>query len=219
MRWNVLHSRELADAHNALPDSTRQAGAILVMPSTDEAMALRAAKQMSGRAGVEDALVLVVLDDEREGFIELANRAYRATCSTFFGYTAQDAFAGRRWLALAQQALTQRNKGFFGFNDGKWAGLLASFGLGRRVWLDQHYDGDLFFPGYTQHYADTELTMLAMGNGQYCHDPHAVLIEVDWDKETRPRPVNPFDKLLYAQRKTGWLRAHVAQPDCLELFQ
>ena len=132
MRWECLHAQQL---QQPLPATLQQAHTIIVMPSTDLAQAQRAAELMANRAAVDDALLLVVLDDAREGFVAIANRVYRATRSQGIGYVAQDAFAGRRRLQLALHTLLQHNKGLLGFNDGKWAGALAAFGLGQRRWL------------------------------------------------------------------------------------
>lgn len=213
MRWASLAAQQL---QQPLPAALQQAHTILVMPSTDVAQAQRAAQLMASRAAVDDALLLVVLDEDREGFVALANRVYRATCSQCFGYVAQDAFAGRRWLQLALHTLLQHDKGLLGFNDGKWAGALAAFGLGQRRWLDSHYGGDLFYPGYAQHYADTELTVLARGNGEYTYNPHAMLVEIDWTKDSKP--VNLHDRMLFAQRKLDWLPQRIAQAASLEIF-
>ena len=214
MKWQLLHAAQLAQP---LPAEWAQAGTVMVMPSTNADQASQAAQLMCSRAGETDALLLVVLDDARQGFIDIANQVFAATTSTWFGYVAQDAFAGRQWLATGLQTLTLKAKGLLAFNDGKWGGALAAFGLGRRTWLSQNYDGHLFYPGYTQHYADTELTVLAMGNTQYCYSPQAVLVEVDWGKDAKP--VNALDKILFAQRKTGWLKTRVKDTACLEIFK
>lgn len=214
MKWQLVGSQQLSEH---LPAVSAQIGTVFVMPSTDVHQASQAAQLMSSRAGAADALLLCVVDDLQEGFIDIANRVFKATSSTYFGYVAQDAYPGRQWLTSGLQTLAQKNKGLLGFNDGKWGGALAAFGLGRRSWLSQNYEGDIFYPGYTQHYADTELTVLAMGNAQYCYNPQAVLVEVDWDKDLKP--VNPLDKFLFSQRKAGWLRTQVTEPACLEIFQ
>ena len=214
MKWELLPAAQLAQP---LPAEWARSHTVIVMPSTDADQARQAAQLMCSRAGVVDALLLVVLDAARKGFIHIANQVFAATSSTWFGYVAQDAFAGRQWLATGVQTLTLKDKGLLAFNDGKWGGALAAFGLGRRSWFNQNYEGQLFHPGYTQHYADTELTVLAMGNGQYCYSPQAVLVEVDWDKDAKP--VNALDKTLFVQRKTGWLKTRVKDAACLELFK
>jgi hypothetical protein len=213
LAFSVAHPSLLAQ----LAPQQQKASVILVMPATDLAQATKAASLMVQRAGVDDAVLLVVQDTDRHGFVSVANQCFQATQSDYFGYVAQDAFAGRRWLQRAKQLMDNSGKGLLGFNDGKWAGRLASFGLGRRSWLQANYpDGQLFCAQYSQHYADTELTALAMGNDQYCYDPNAVLMEVDWDKDHKA--VNPTDKTLFAQRKTSWMPLRVQRPQFLEIF-
>ena len=214
MKWQLLPAAQLAQPP---PAEWAHRSTIIVMPCTDADQARQAAQLMCSRAGVADALLLVVLDDARQGFIHIANQVFNATTSTWFGYVAQDAFAGRQWLSTGVQTLMQKDKGLLAFNDGKWGGALAAFGLGRRTWLSQNYDGQLFYPGYTQHYADTELTVIAIGNAQYCYNPQAVLVEVDWGKDTKS--VNALDKVLFSQRKTGWLKTRIKDATCLEIFK
>ena len=214
MKWQLLPAEQLAQP---LPAEWAHSGTVIVMPSTDAAQARQAAQLMCSRSGVSDALLLVVLDEARQGFIHIANQVFAATTGTWFGYVAQDAFAGRQWLANGLQTLTLKETSLLAFNDGKWGGALAAFGLGRRSWLSQNYDGQSFYPGYTQHYADTELTVLAMGNHQYSYNPQAVLVEVDWTKDAKP--VNALDKALFAQRKTGSLKRLVKDTACLEIFK
>jgi hypothetical protein len=217
VKWSLLPSGCLAAEGSGLPPEIVDAGVVMVMPCTNAAQAQRAAAHMAQRAGVDDAWVLALLDEQGEGFVEMANRAFRATRSPYFGYTAQDAYAGRHWLQLALGTLQQSGRGLLAFNDGKWAGALAAFGLGARTWLQQHYGGDLFCPHYSQHYADTELSVLALGNGQMAYNPNAVLMEVDWDKDGKG--VNPLDRVLFANRKGDWLKGQVAQPQALEMFR
>lgn len=214
MNWLLLNAAQMAAE---LPAACRGARAIFIMPCTDAAQASQAAQLMCSRSGVTDAVLVAVLDDAREGFVAIANRAFSLTDSRYFGYVAQDAFAGRQWLRLALQTLEQQNKGLLGFNDGKWGGLLAAFGLGRRDWLARNYGGTLFFDGYEQHYADTELTVLALGNAQYCYNSQAVLVELDWEKDKKT--VNQRDKILFANRKIDWLKDHVSQVGCLDIFK
>jgi hypothetical protein len=200
-----------------LPAHQLEANIYLVMPATEMAAARRAAKLMVERAAYDNAILLIAEDTLSEGFVVIANRCFKATNSQYFGYVAQDAFAGRRWLQKAHHAIHCNNKGLLGFNDGKWSGRLASFGLGRREWLQANYpDGDLFCPEYQRHYGDTELTVLAMGNQQYSYDPNAVLIEVDWDKDRQA--VNTQDKATFGQRKQNWLPSRIQHPQILEMF-
>lgn len=177
-------------------------GPVVAMPFIDAAMARRAARQLAARAGCK-GLLLAIHDDRREGFVTLINRAFVTTQSASFAYVAQDAFAGRYWLALALKALTTNAAGLAAFNDGKWAGRMAGFGLANRRWARTLYDGQLFHPEYRSHYADTEISLIAEAQGALCYDPDAVLIEVDWQKDQTP--TDAADKALFdARLKTGF---------------
>lgn len=188
---------------------------IMVLPATDLNMALRAAAFAEQRANA-GLLVLVIPDDCRQGFVSIVNQAFRQTSSAWFGYMAQDAFAGRNWLSLALNRLGVTNAAFLGFNDGKWQGALASFGLARRDWAHTNYGGDYFYPGYFSHYADAEMTLLALGQGAYTYEPDSVLIELDWDKDVRQ--VNPADRLLYRERARNGFDGRVTHPQLLTAY-
>jgi len=190
-------------------------GAIMTMPFIDAAQAKRAAHLAAARAGAP-ALLLAVHDEARQGFIATVNQAFAATRSSWFGYMAQDAFAGRAWLALALRALQAKNAGLLGFNDGKWQGQLAAFGLAERAWAHSVYGGDFFHSAYNSHYADTELTLIAREQGRYVYEPNSVLVEADWDKESAG--VSPADRALYKARAAAGFDARVHNPQLLKLF-
>lgn len=192
---------------------------LFVMPTTDLAMALRCADLMIKRAGAELTL-LILQDTDAEGFISLCNRAFKFSSGTFFGYVAQDAFPGRQWLKIALQVMQGckvNERGLFAFNDGKWQGMLASFGMVSRCWAEQNYNGNLFHSAYHSHYADVELTLHAMDQGVYRYDASSVLIEVDWEKELKS--VNQKDRLLYRQRAESGFDRRIANPKLLKLFK
>lgn len=189
--------------------------AIAIMPYTDRGQAERSALQLAARAGA-GGLVLAVEDVERQGFVAIANRVFRETRSEFVAYVAQDCFAGRRWLARGLAALTRRGAGLLGFNDGKWSGMLAAFGLVARAWAQGNYSGELFWPEYIRHYADAELTVLAMSERRYIYDPDCVMVEVDWGKERAP--VNEADRRLYRARAQAGFGGRVAKGELLKLF-
>jgi hypothetical protein len=193
----------------------RSAEVLMVMPYTDQAAAERCATLMAKRAGT-DGVILCVHDADREGFIALVNRVFRSTSSRYFGYVAQDAFAGRRWLVIALDTLRKHQKSLFAFNDGKWMGVLASFGVASRQWASDIYGGDFFFPGYGRHYADAELSVLAMNERSYCYDPNSVLVEVDWDKDAAS--VNSADRALYHRRCASGFDGRVTSQELLHLF-
>jgi len=190
-------------------------GAVMAMPFIDAAQAKRAARLAAKRAGAP-ALLLAVHDEARQGFIAIVNQAFAATRSPWFGYMAQDAFAGRAWLALALRAMQTKNGGLLGFNDGKWQGQLAAFGLAERVWALSVYGGDFFHSAYRSHYADTELTVIAREQRRYVYEPNSVLVEADWDKENAS--VNPADRALYRARAAVGFDARVHNPQLLKLF-
>lgn len=185
---------------------------LFAMPATDLVQAERSAELMSRRSGV-DGLILIVHDTLAEGFVALCNRAFRRSEGVCFGYVAQDAFAGRLWLALAQTTMARSGKAMLAFNDGKWHGRLASFGLVKRSWAISNYAADLFYAGYQRHYADAELTLLARAADQLCYAPHSVLLEVDWDKDQKP--VHGPDLRLFRARARGRFEGRVASDeDC-----
>lgn len=194
-------------------------GTLVVMPVIDLEMGKKAAKLAASRANA-DGLVLLVLDSERMGLIKIHNQVFLNSTSTYYAYLAQDAFVGRNWLSLGVAALNGQGTGaagLLGFNDGKWQGQLASFGLARREWVNDIYGGSFFFEGYSSHYADTELTLIAREQGCYAYEPNAVVIEVDWQKDTNPT-TNPQDKTLFKTRAQQGFGGRVMSPELRNLF-
>jgi hypothetical protein len=189
-------------------------GALMAMPFINTSQAQQAAELMSSRAA-SPGMILAIHDSNQSGFTTIVNAAFKVSQSPYFGYVAQDAYAGRQWLKLAVEALGQ-NKSFLGFNDGKWAGAIAGFGLAKRVWAQANYEGNFFYPGYQRHYADAELTLLALQAGLYAYDGDSVLIEVDWDKDQAS--VDPADRALFAQRKLGQFDGRITSQALLDLI-
>ena len=194
MQIQYLTSKELSAYESA---SLATGGVLVAMPFINADHAQRAAKLMASRANAP-GMILCIHDEKEEGFITLINRAFTKTQSAYFAYVAQDAFAGKDWLKEALSVMGDQ-KHFLGFNDGKWAGALAGFGLARRSWAVNHYGGNFFYPQYKRHYADAELTLLAMQAGVYAYDSSSLLIEVDWDKDGAN--VDPGDRKLFLERK------------------
>lgn len=202
---------------DTLPEQIgREDRPLVVMPFIDTAAARRSAVQIARRAGTAIS-VLGILDVRRQGFIAVSNAAYRRSIASWFAYVAQDAFAGRQWLAAGLRALELDAGGLLAFNDGKWGGALAAFGMVRREWADGNYGGDLFDPAYRSHFADAELTLLALQQGKLRTDPAALLIEVDWEKEGRG--VTPADRQLFAERCDAGFDGRVSDPDLLRRFR
>ena len=189
---------------------------LVVMPFVDARLARRSATQLAARAGVAGQ-ILCVHDEHRIGFVAIANAAFGCSRSPQFAYVAQDAFAGRNWLALAQARLAERDGGLLGFNDGKWAGRLAAFGLVQREWARENYGGELFHHDYKSHYADVELTLLAMQQLKYRFEPLALLVEVDWKKEEAS--VSATDRLLYYKRAQGHFDGRVTNAGLRRMFR
>ena len=210
MQIQYLTSKELSAYDNA---SLATGGVLVAMPFINADHAQRAAKLMASRANAP-GMILCIHDEKEEGFITLVNRAFAKTQSAYFAYVAQDAFAGKDWLKEALSAMGDQ-KHFLGFNDGKWAGALAGFGFARRSWATQNYNGNFFYPDYKRHYADAELTLLAMQAGAYAYEPSSLLVEVDWDKDGSS--VDPSDRALFLERKKTGFDGKVSNPALLNL--
>jgi hypothetical protein len=191
-------------------------GPIMVMPCTDRELAERAVALACSRARSEGLLV-AVLDTQRLGFVGVLNQAFKVSRSPWLGYMAQDAFAGRDWMALALKAMQAGSGGLLGFNDGKWHGELASFGLASRDWVKGVYGGDFFFQGYRSHFADAELTLVARQQGRYVYAPESVLVEVDWAKDQAG--VNPADRSMFRARAKQGFGQRVTDANLINLIR
>ena len=189
---------------------------VVVVPYVKRAQAARTCRILIDRAG-SPVCLLPIHDDEQVGPLAIWNRLLQLTHNEYFAYVADDAFPGRGWLNIALQAMQRHPQaGLFAFNDGKWFGQLAGFGLVRRSWVKTLYDGALFHPGYHQHYADTELTLIARQQAALIHDPNALLVEVDSQKDKRL--VNPADRLQFLERKKNGFEGRVTHPGLLGMF-
>ena len=187
---------------------------LVVIPFTDVSMVKQSSQLMAKRA-MAPGTILAVFDDLQLGFIQIVNQVFRQTHSDTFVYAAQDAFAGRAWLKLAMDALGQQYQ-FLGFNDGKWAGAIASFGLARRSWASKNYQGNFFCPQYRSHYADAELTLLAMQEGVYVYEADSLLVEIDWEKDEKQ--VDEHDQKIFLKRRALGFDSRVTIPHLLQLI-
>jgi hypothetical protein len=73
-----------------------------------------------------------------------------------------------------------------------------------------------FYPQYARHYADAELTLLALQAGVYAYEPNSILVEVDWDKDHAS--VDSHDRTVFAQRKAQHFDGKVTQAVLLDLI-
>jgi len=196
MRIYFTSSKEL------FPEHLNEPNALFVMPFTDISMAKKASKLIASRASYQGSL-LCVHDTYQEGFVYIINKAFKYSESRYFGYIAQDVFPGRDWLKIAMKSMMQHNSGLLAFNDGKWHGAIASFGMVKQQWAKKNYEGNLFYPSYQQHFADTELTMIAQADGVFYYNPNSVMLEIDWDKDLKS--INNNDRIFFDNRcQTGF---------------
>ena len=190
---------------------------LVVIPTTDMEMAEKAAKVMKIRANMPCDVILAE-DKKRVGYVKTVNDAFKqADLWQYFVYTAQDAYCGHDWLrsALIKQAST--GAGLVAFNNGRWHGQLAAFGLVDINWAKQNYDGDLFYPKYHSHYCDTELSQIAKQQRKYTYEPKSLMLEVDYDKDVKGH-INQDDKKLYQDRVKDGFGGKVVKKDLLDQF-
>ena len=169
----------------------------VIMPCIDTAIGLKAATFLATRAGMA-CRIIVVEDTLRQGFIKTLNDTAARISARYVVYVAQDAYPGRDWLRSAYEIMEQSGKGLLGFNDGKFRGRIATFGMVRREWIESLYGGPVLFPGYHSHAADNELTVIARALDMYIYEPDCTLIEYDLDRESKPS--RKEDCRLFRQR-------------------
>ena len=188
----------------------------MVLPWVNKDQAAGAAEILVSRAGLPFDLILIE-DDQNCGPSAIINAAFEKTEAGLFGYLAQDVFPSRNWLAQAVATMKKTAAGLLAFNDGKWAGQIAAFGLADRKWIDSIYGGQsLFYSGYQQHYGDVELSLIARQQKRLVYDSNAVMMEIDFSKESRS--VNPKDRECFAARKLTGFDGRVSDSQLLGLF-
>lgn len=198
----MLESLFLSSSNFSAFAPARHDEVVLVLPFIDRDLAVQVEEILRLRAS-HPGLLILVEDDARLGFIRVANFVYSRTASPFFAYLAQDAYPGMYWLEQGMKALQDSRAGLLAFNEGRFFGTVAAFGLVRRSWVATLYRHMLFYPGYRSHCADTELTAIAYVRNQLVFNPNALLIEVDYRKHTKPN--DPDDERLYRERQaTGF---------------
>ncbi len=171
----------------------------IIIPTTKEQLdlATKTAELHIKRAGMPCKVIMVI---NNIGWVNALNRAVRKLESKYFVYSCADYIPGREYLKRAFDVM-QMNKHvkLVGFNDGKWHGRIATVGLIETEYMKTLYGGDLMFSGYTNHFADTELTRIAYDQDKYGYNSEAVLFEVDYEKEKRN--VNEKDHKLFLERE------------------
>ncbi len=193
----VLKSSELSGVRGLTHDQV-----IFVLPFIDNDLAEKTADVLKRRA-LHEGLLLLVEDDLHIGFIKVANMIFSRSESIYFGYLAQDAYPGEGWLRCGINVLNKSGANLLAFNDGRFYGNIAVFGLARRTWVQSLYHNCIFYPGYTSHFGDTELSVLALSNQNLVFNPNCLLIEVDYEKHLHGN--NPKDDALYRERaRTGF---------------
>ncbi len=180
------------------PGGVKHDDAVFVLPYTDPELTVRLAGVLARRALAAGLLVLVE-DDARIGFMQIANILCAHSASRYFGYLAQDAYPGDGWLRSALRTLDTSSAGLLAFNDGRFHGTLAVFGLARRGWLSGLYHKFLFYPEYRRHFGDTELSAIALYQKQLVYNPGCVMVEVDYEKHEKEN--DPDDAALYKRRE------------------
>ncbi|EPR37049.1 hypothetical protein dsx2_0992 [Desulfovibrio sp. X2] len=178
----------------------RHEDAVFVLPFIDGELAHRLADVLVRRA-LHSGLLVLVEDDERLGFMKVANFVCSRSSSRYFGYLAQDAFPSDGWLRAALATMDSTGGSLLAFNDGRFHGTLAVFGMARRTWLEGLYHKFLFFPGYQSHFGDTELSAIAIHQDSLVYNPGCVMLEVDYEKHRKGN--NPDDEALYRTREAG----------------
>lgn len=171
----------------------------VIMPSLDKKLADRAVNQLLSRAGIV-ADYFPIIDYDLKGFVKVVNDFVNDNRDyDYYVYVAQDAYAGKDWLKIATLSMEKTKAWVFAFNDGKWHGSLASFGMVSRDFTN-HYDKNkpsIFWHEYKSHYADTEITLIAQQHSRMAYSPEAVLVEIDYNKHG----VNEDDRRIFNARK------------------
>ncbi|WP_052507594.1 glycosyltransferase [Desulfonatronovibrio magnus] len=159
-------------------------GIAVIMPCTDTQAGLSTSRHLMRRADISCS-ILIIHDTIRQGFIKTLNQTFWRTTARYIVYLAQDAWPGRGWLKCAYDALENSGKSLLAFNDGKWQGRIASFGMVRSKWVKKLYQGNFFYPGYHSHAADNELTVIARALKEHLYHPQCTLVEYDPEKDDK----------------------------------
>lgn len=198
-------------------DINRWPRTLVLIPATKLDQANEAAEVMKTKAGMP-CDVLVIEDKERKGFVKTINSAFHThTEYENYVYTAQDAYVGRDWLLEATASMARKNAGLVAFNDAKWRGRMAQFGLVNREWALQTF-GNIFPDCYVGNYCDVEISQVAKQQDRFAWSEKGIMLEVDPDKDLGKKQVIKEDKLTYALRKKTGFDGKVIDKKLLEEF-
>lgn len=192
---SVIDIKDISGFSHSDPD-----GVAVIMPCTDTEAGMKTADILHRRAGM-GCTILVIHDTLRQGFVKTLNQTAARISAKYIVYLAQDAWPGRGWLKCGYDTLEKSGKGLLAFNDGKWHGHIASFGMVRTSWIKTLYGEDIFYPGYASHGADNEITVIARVQNNHEYNPDCTLMEYDPHKDFGGSN-NPKDSKLFKQRFT-----------------
>jgi hypothetical protein len=172
-------------------------GVAVIMPCIDTEKGMSTAQFLHQRAGM-DCAIIIAFDTKRQGFIKTLNQTASRCDVAYVVYLAQDAYPGRNWLKIAFDSLEAEKKGLLAFNDGKWRGKIASFGMVSTAWAKKLYGNMILFEEYKSHKADNEITVIAKVTDMFIYCSDSVLIEVDERKDAGGS--NTLDDELFKKR-------------------
>jgi glycosyltransferase involved in cell wall biosynthesis len=175
-------------------------GTAVIMPCVDTHKGLETAKILVERAGMKTK-VFVVEDTLRKNFTQTLNKTASQLNVKYVVYLTENAFPGRDWLMLAYETLETKGKSLLAFNCGKWRGRIAAFGMVRSQWVQSIYGKSVFFPGYTLHCADKELSVIGRITNEFIYNPNCTL--VDLNVENKCNADGRSDAELFKKRFHG----------------
>ncbi|PWW40566.1 glycosyl transferase family 41 [Chromohalobacter israelensis] len=211
-----LDNVDIVDIKDAKNYSYRNpTGTIVIMPCIDIDLGLKTADILTRRAGT-DIKIVIAYDSLRKGFIKTLNSIAKRCHVKYVVYLAQDCFPGRNWLALAYKELEQSNRGLLAFNDGKWSGKLASFGMVKKSWAHSIYDDEILSSFYHSHCADDEITLIARCNKELAYNPNITLIEIDY-KKGMTGGGNLYDRNMFYSRAANFFGGKVEEKDLINI--
>lgn len=202
---------ELKDKKNEIPTVN------IFIPTINPEKAKQCADILHQRAGYPHKIIAQAEeDDKRIGWVAMMNKMKQENPADFYVYLADDVFPSRDWLKNGMKVMLETGAGLLGFNDGKWNGLNASFGIVRHDWIKTIYDTDLLYKGYRSHYSDPELTMIAMAQNKYAYRPEILMVEIVYNKEGNNIPRNnKDDRKLFRERKKSGFDGRVTDQEIL----